>query len=86
MGRGHESEIKIPDISVSRCHAMIHFREGQFCVEDNQSKFGTLVKAQSGIVIVEHKQTITVQIGRTVLICSGGEKAWMKMLNAPILS
>ena len=45
MGRGHESEIKIPDISVSRCHALLHYKDGNFYVEDNSSKFGTLVKA-----------------------------------------
>lgn len=68
LGRGHESEIKIPDISVSRCHALIHYKDGNFYVEDNSSKFGTLVKASDGVRIKENKQTITMQIGRTVLI------------------
>ena len=45
IGRGHESEVRINDISVSRCHAIIKYsrEEGAFFIEDNQSKFGTIV-------------------------------------------
>ncbi len=30
LGRGHESDLRINDISVSRCHAIIKFKEGKF--------------------------------------------------------
>lgn len=43
MGRGHESDLRINDISVSRCHAMVKFKDNKFLLEDNLSKFGTLV-------------------------------------------
>jgi pSer/pThr/pTyr-binding forkhead associated (FHA) protein len=44
VGRGHDSEVRITDISVSRCHALIkRSNKGDFIVEDNNSKFGTLV-------------------------------------------
>lgn len=43
LGRGHESDLRINDISVSRCHAMIKLQDGKFLLEDNSSKFGTLV-------------------------------------------
>lgn len=44
IGRGHESEVRINDISVSRCHAIIKYQAGDgFYIEDNQSKFGTIV-------------------------------------------
>ena len=43
MGRGHESDLRINDISVSRLHALIKFKDGKFLLEDNVSKFGTLV-------------------------------------------
>lgn len=52
FGRGHESDLRINDISVSRCHAIIKFKVDQpttngtanrFYLEDNLSKFGTLV-------------------------------------------
>jgi pSer/pThr/pTyr-binding forkhead associated (FHA) protein len=43
FGRGHESDLRINDISVSRCHAIIKFKDHKFQLEDNMSKFGTLV-------------------------------------------
>ncbi len=43
LGRGHESDLRINDISVSRCHAIIKFENNKFMLEDNKSKFGTLV-------------------------------------------
>jgi len=43
MGRGHESEVRVNDISVSRCHAIIKYKPEGFYIEDNKSKFGTLV-------------------------------------------
>ena len=43
LGRGHESEVRINDISVSRCHAIIKCKEDGFYIEDNISKFGTIV-------------------------------------------
>jgi pSer/pThr/pTyr-binding forkhead associated (FHA) protein len=52
IGRGHESEVRINDISVSRCHAMIKFVAGDgFYIEDNQSKFGTIVLLKERIQI-----------------------------------
>jgi pSer/pThr/pTyr-binding forkhead associated (FHA) protein len=44
LGRGHECEIRITDISVSRNHALIKFIDNSFTVFDNKSKFGTLIK------------------------------------------
>jgi len=43
MGRGHDSEVRVNDISVSRCHAIIKYRPDGIYIEDNRSKFGTLV-------------------------------------------
>lgn len=44
LGRGHDCEIRITDISVSRNHALIKFNGTGFYIFDNKSKFGTLVK------------------------------------------
>lgn len=44
LGRGHECEIRITDISVSRNHAYIKNIGEGFYLFDNKSKFGTLVK------------------------------------------
>lgn len=43
LGRGHDSDLRINDISVSRCHAVIRFKGDGFYLQDNMSKFGTLV-------------------------------------------
>lgn len=34
LGRGHDTDIRITDISVSRFHAMIKFEKGNLYVED----------------------------------------------------
>lgn len=47
MGRGHESEVRVNDISVSRCHAIIKYKADGIYIEDNRSKFGTLVLLKS---------------------------------------
>ena len=44
VGRSVETDMKIADISVSRTHSFIKLANGKIMVEDNGSKFGTLVK------------------------------------------
>ena len=52
IGRGHESDIRISDISVSRVHACIEYRDGAFLLYDKVSKFGTLVKSKGNLCLV----------------------------------
>lgn len=67
IGRGHESEVRINDISVSRCHALIKYKAGEgFFIEDNQSKFGTIVLLKDKLQL-QANHTLAVQIGRTVV-------------------
>tara|TARA_B110000305_G_C19196004_1_gene518857 strand:+ start:142 stop:309 length:168 start_codon:yes stop_codon:yes gene_type:complete len=43
LGRGHDIGVRVTDISVSRCHAIIKKSPlGFFYILDNNSKFGTL--------------------------------------------
>lgn len=65
-GRGHECNIRIPDISVSRLHAFIQHSDGNYYLEDNSSKFGTLVLIKHPIVL-DPDFNPAIQIGRTVL-------------------
>ena len=44
VGRSVETDMKIADISVSRTHSYLTVRDNKLLVEDNGSKFGTLVK------------------------------------------
>lgn len=66
VGRGHDSDIRVSDISVSRFHAKIKYQDGQFLLEDNTSKFGTLVMIKDKIAITKN-HTCAVQSGRTVV-------------------
>lgn len=72
LGRGHESDIRINDISVSRCHALIKFKEGQFVIEDNSSKFGTLVKVNQ-MIRVPKVGKVALQAGRSLVFVSEGQ-------------
>jgi pSer/pThr/pTyr-binding forkhead associated (FHA) protein len=51
LGRGHESDVRVSDISVSRCHAILKYdmSDHSYYLEDNLSKFGTLVLAKQAI-------------------------------------
>jgi len=51
MGRGSDSDIKISDISVSRSHAIITRENGNYYIEDRKSKFGTLCKVKSNLIL-----------------------------------
>ena len=58
--------MRINDISVSRCHAVIKFKDNKFQLEDNLSKFGTLVLVKNKTALVPGFNK-AVQIGRTVI-------------------
>jgi FHA domain len=67
--------LRINDISVSRCHAIIKFKVDQpttegtanrFYLEDNLSKFGTLVLIRRRTPLIPGYNK-AVQIGRTVI-------------------
>jgi predicted component of type VI protein secretion system len=69
LGRGHESDVRIADVSISRCHAVIRCQGGQFLLEDNHSKFGTLV-AMKKPRRLEPGNPLSIQMGRTLLSLS----------------
>ena len=67
VGRGHDSQVRITDISVSRCHAYIKKSlRGDYIVEDNNSKFGTLVLVRKPYML-QKMQTNYLQLGRTLI-------------------
>ncbi|MCQ2817275.1 MAG: FHA domain-containing protein [archaeon] len=67
IGRGHESDVRINDISVSRSHALLKYDKdtGRLLLRDLRSKFGTLVLLKRPLQIKEKK--IHLQIGRTYI-------------------
>ena len=69
LGRGHDSDILLSDISVSRIHCIISTENKNVYIEDNNSKFGTLILIQSpSIQMVEHLP-LFFQVGRTFFSC-----------------
>ena len=64
LGRGHQCDLRISDISVSRVHALLRYQNGKFLIFDNESKFGTLILLNQDYRIKNDKAAI--QIGRTV--------------------
>ena len=71
IGRGHDSDVRINDISVSRNHAKIKYNldDGTLLLRDLKSKFGTLILIKNPLKIKEKK--IHLQIGRTYI------EAWL---------
>jgi pSer/pThr/pTyr-binding forkhead associated (FHA) protein len=51
IGRGNNCDIRISDISVSRVHATLKFKQGRLVIKDNCSKFGTLVHSPRPILV-----------------------------------
>jgi len=68
LGRGHESDVRIADVSISRWHATVSFQEdsgGHFVIEDHGSKFGTLVSMRRPRII-DNSTKLCLQAGRTL--------------------
>lgn len=66
IGRKKDVDVRISeDISVSRIHAILRYKHEtrEFTLEDNHSKFGTLVIAKTGMLIRPHHQNMGIQIG-----------------------
>ncbi|KRX09048.1 SMAD/FHA domain [Pseudocohnilembus persalinus] len=68
IGRTHDCDIKLNDISVSRVHAILQLQNNELYIEDYGSKFGTLVLLQDKLVLepVLKKQYL-IQCGRTLV-------------------
>ena len=67
LGRGHDAEVKIPDISVSRIHAQLTLTQHGYQLDDNNSKFGTLLLLPSRAHEIDPVNGMLVQVSRTTL-------------------
>jgi hypothetical protein len=73
IGRGNEAEVRINDISVSRLHAAIRYKEGRgFFLDDLNSKFGTIALAKEPVSLPPNTP-VTLQLGRTLLTLQAKE-------------
>ena len=69
IGRGHESNILLSDISVSRVHCILNIINKSVYLEDNNAKYGTLVLVQTQRLNVIDNADLNLQIGRTFINC-----------------
>ena len=69
IGRGHDANLTLTDISVSRVHSIITIENKNIYLEDNNSKFGTLVLVQTPTLKLIENLPLFIQIGRTFLEC-----------------
>ena len=69
LGRGHEANLPLSDISVSRVHSILTIDNKKLYLEDNNSKFGTLILVQSPILKLIEDLPLHIQVGRTYLDC-----------------
>jgi len=67
LGRGHDSDVKISDISVSRVHAQISLTPNGYMLQDNTAKFGTLILLGSGPQEIDPINGLSVQVNRSTL-------------------
>ena len=67
IGRANECELSIAELSVSRFHCIIHKDDGDMFLEDNTSKFGTLVLVQNDNLIVNESLPLYLQINKTFI-------------------
>lgn len=68
MGRGHDADVRINDISVSRLHGTICLQSNdKIVLKDLGSKFGTLALIKEQVSIGEKKMCL--QIGRSYMEC-----------------
>lgn len=66
IGRANNSDIRLSDVSVSRSHSKITFYDGNFYINDEVSKFGTLLLIQNDILFLPFKD-ISIQTGKCLL-------------------
>lgn len=66
LGRGYDTDMRISDISVSRNHAIIKVKSSGLYLEDQSSKFGTLVRLKKKVHL-DNDTKIRVQYGKTLL-------------------
>ena len=59
VGRGHDADVRVADISVSRCHSLIRLDSinNQVILSDYHSKFGTLLLLREPLQIPHPQET-----------------------------
>ena len=69
IGRGHEANIILSDISISRVHCVLNVYNKNVYLQDNEAKYGTLVLVQTPRLNIIDNIDLNLQIGRSFINC-----------------
>jgi len=69
LGRGHKANVLLSDISVSRVHCLLNIENNNIYLEDNNSKYGTLVLIQTSKINLVENLFLNLQIGKSFINC-----------------
>ena len=67
LGRSNECDLSIAELSVSRYHCILHKEDGDLYIEDNNSKFGTLILIQNNKLVMNELVPLRIQINKTFI-------------------
>lgn len=67
VGRGHNANILLSDVSVSRVHCILNVERKCVFLEDNNSKFSTLVLVQTPQINLVNNLPLYIQIGNSFI-------------------
>lgn len=67
VGRGHDNNVRITDISISRLHCKFRAKGEDLYIEDHGSKFGTLIAQREPLDLSKCESNLLIQIERTLL-------------------
>ena len=65
LGRANDCDLSIPELSVSRYHCCIHIQDKKLILEDNNSKFGSLILLQNPNLLLIDNHPLKLQKNRT---------------------
>ena len=65
LGRGKDADLLLTDVSISRVHCVLVKEKNKLFLEDNNSKFGTLILIQCSNLDLCENLPINIQVGRT---------------------
>ena len=77
LGRGDDADFVLPDKAVSRKHAEVFFRDGQWFLRDLDSSNGTYINEQRITQPIPLKSNDQIRCGATVLLYEADKDSWI---------
>lgn len=68
IGRSSECEIQVPDLKVSRRHALVYLDDSEYCLKDLESENGTFLNGNKIYKLAHIKNGDEIQLGDHVFV------------------